>query len=164
MFNYKRLRYKSKADLCTYDEFQKCISDLIIDESVRSMKNFIQHSSVTCLDHSVNVAFHSFRVCFILGLDYKSAARGGLLHDFFLYDWHKTKPEKGLHGFTHPFAALENANRLFVLNKLEKDIICKHMWPLTLKFPRYRESFVVTLIDKYCTLIEIVKRGTNCNK
>jgi uncharacterized protein len=86
--------------------------------------------------------------------DYLSAARGGMLHDFFLYDWHITK-HGGLHGFTHSAAALENADRLFCLNDLEKDIILKHMWPLTIRMPRYKESFVVLIIDKYCASMEI---------
>lgn len=159
MLHFKRLRSNVKENFSNYYEFHNCINDLIQNEAVRSMKNFIQHSNVTCLDHSINVAYHSYKICVKLGFDYKSAARGGLLHDFFLYDWHKTKPDKGMHGFTHPYAALENANRLFVLNKLEKDIICKHMWPLTLKLPRYKESFVVTLMDKYCAFMEIIKQG-----
>ena len=63
---------------------------------------------------------------------------------------------KGLHGFTHPRAALEKASGLFELNRLERDIIVKHMWPLTLRFPRYRESYVVNLSDKLCAMAELL--------
>ena len=31
---------------------------------------------------------------------------------------------------------------------MEKDIILKHMWPLTIIPPRYLESFIVSIIDK----------------
>jgi uncharacterized protein len=103
------------------------------------------------------VSYNSYLVCRVLGLDYQSAARGGLLHDFFLYDWHITKHEEGLHGFTHPGTALKNANKKFSLNKIEKDIIEKHMWPLTIRFPKYKESFIVSFVDKYCSVIEIIK-------
>ena len=41
-----------------------------------------------------------------------------------------------------------------ILNKKEKDIIIKHMWPLTIIPPRYIESFIITLVDKYCALKE----------
>jgi uncharacterized protein len=40
------------------------------------------------------------------------------------------------------------------MNNIEKDIIEKHMWPLTLRLPRYKESYVVLMVDKYCALTE----------
>lgn len=119
------------------------------------MERFIQHRNTNCLEHSINVSYKSYLICRGLGLDYQSAARGGLLHDFFLYDWHITKPKNGLHGLTHPGTALKNADEKFSLNEIEKDIIEKHMWPLTLKLPKYEESFVVSFVDKRCTLREI---------
>ena len=44
--------------------------------------------------------------------------------------------------------------KIMELNKLQTDMILKHMWPLTLKLPRYRESYILTLVDKYCALSE----------
>ena len=43
----------------------------------------------------------------------------------------------------------ENAKKIFNLNKKEKDIILKHMWPVTLAIPRYKETFLMTYVDKY---------------
>lgn len=78
-----------------------------------------------------------------------------MLHDLFLYNWRKKENgRKGLHAFTHPRTALKNASSLFSLNDMEVDIILKHMWPLTFTFPRYKESFIVTFVDKYCALEE----------
>lgn len=80
---------------------------------------------------------------------------GGMLHDLFLYDWRKPRPNgKGLHAFRHSRLALNNAMSLFDLNSIEKDIILKHMWPLTISLPKYRESFIITFVDKYVTLLE----------
>jgi len=45
----------------------------------------------------------------------------------------------------------------FDLNDTEKDIIEKHMWPLTIRLPKTKESLVVSLVDKYCSLLEIAK-------
>jgi uncharacterized protein len=90
-----------------------------------------------------------------LRLDYRSAARGGLLHDYFLYDWHHA-PYK-LHGFKHPNRALKNAQNDFDLNKIEIDIIKKHMWPLTVTPPRYLESLIVGMVDKGCTISEVIR-------
>lgn len=137
------------------DEYNKCVWDLLEHEAVRSMEKFIQHGNVSCLDHSIAVSRISYRLCKKLGLDYRSAARGGLLHDFFLYDWHITKTQGGLHGFTHPVTALRNAKNHYSLNPVEEDIIIKHMWPLTVRAPRYKESLVVSLVDKYCSAAEI---------
>lgn len=141
----------------SFSEFLNCIEDLIEDEKIESLNDFTQHGSVTCFDHSLSVSYYSYGVCRLLRLDYRSAARGGLLHDLFLYDWHKSKLIGGLHGFTHPYTALENAKKSFQLNKMEKDIIVKHMWPLTILLPKYKESFVVSFVDKYVALIEIGK-------
>lgn len=152
----KRLKMISKAYTNNYIEFENCINDFLRDGNVYSMDKFIQHSDVTCLEHCFNVAYNSFLICRFFGLDYKSAARGALLHDFFLYDWHVTKPEKGLHAFSHPYIALKNADKIFDLNEMEKDIIVKHMWPLTVVLPRYRESLIVSFSDKFCALMETV--------
>jgi uncharacterized protein len=141
----------------SFGEFLKCIDDLIQDETIDSLNGFTHHGSVTSFDHSLSVSFYSYLVCRLLRLDYRSAARGGLLHDLFLYDWHKSKLIGGKHGFTHPYTALENAKKHFQLNRMEKDIIVKHMWPLTILPPRYRESFVVSCVDKYVALLEISK-------
>lgn len=136
--------------------YTNCIFNVINNASVRSMERFIQHSNVSCLEHCVNVSYYSFLVCRFFGLDCCSAARGGLLHDLFLYDWHVTSPKEGKHAFIHPSIALQNAE-IFELNDIEKDIIKKHMWPLTIVPPRYPESFIVSLIDKYCAVIETFK-------
>lgn len=152
-----KLKLHSKTNFKCEDEYKKCISDLINNPVVRSMEGFIQHSNISCLEHCINVSYNSYLICRRLDLNYQAAARGGLLHDFFLYDWHISKPKGGLHGFTHPFTALENANKYFNLNNVEKDIIAKHMWPLTLKMPKYKEALIVSFVDKYCALMETIK-------
>ena len=149
------MKKKLNTDTSNYIEFRQCINNLSISQEVNSMDQFIHHGNISCLEHSMSVAYRSYLVCKKLGLDYSSAARGGLLHDFYLYDWHIKNSHIGLHGFNHPYIALENANKYFVLNKIEKDIIEKHMWPITLKFPKYKESYVVLLVDKYCSFFEI---------
>ena len=146
-------------------EYYNIIKDMIETEKVKSMDNFIQHGSTTTLEHCISVSYASYRIAKKLKLDYISVARAGLLHDFFLYDWHKLPPEKRLfkkHGFTHPGIALKNAQEQFHLNKKEKDIIIKHMWPLTFtKVPRYKESILVSLVDKYISTKETIKNILN---
>ena len=134
--------------------FLNCVGDLLSDPSVQSMEHLSQHVDVSCLQHSIFVSYVSYRACKALGWNYEEAARGGLLHDLFLYDW-RTEPHEGLHGFSHPKAALKNAEQRFSLTDREKDIIVKHMWPLTLRLPRFKESFLVSGADKVCALAEM---------
>lgn len=149
-----RIRSDSQAE----ELYLQIIEDIIQHEKVLSMKNFIQHGNTSCLEHSLYVSYNSFLHSRRMGLDYRSVARGGLLHDFFLYDWHGEKPKEGLHGFIHPSIALENASKYFDLNKKEIDIIENHMWPLTIgQLPKYKETFVVISVDKYCSSLETLK-------
>jgi len=136
-------------NLNNYNLFYEYIKDIISDPLVLSMKKYKQHANINCFEHSIYVAFVSFRVCERLGFDSKSASRGGILHDFFLYDWHAGGRLNNWHGFTHPKIALNNASKYFDLNNIEKDIIEKHMWPLTIKRPKYKEALVVCLVDTY---------------
>lgn len=137
------------------DEFLSIIQDIINNETVQKMKDFRQHCNTSCFDHCLSVSYNSYLICKRLNLDYVSAARAGMLHDLFLYDWrYRENGRKGLHAFTHPRTALENSIKLFDLNKKEKDIILKHMWPITLIPPRYIEGFLLSIVDKYCTLYE----------
>lgn len=133
-------------------EYYSYVEDLINDEIVLQMKNYIQHGTTTCFQHCVNVSYYNYLLCKIFKLNCRDAARAGLLHDLFLYDWHD---EWNLtHGFTHPAAALKNAEKYFELTELEKDIIEKHMFPLNPKLPKHRETVIIILVDKYCGLIE----------
>lgn len=142
-------------------EYLACVSEIIEHEDVRSMKRYNQHRGVDCLKHSLNVSIFSYLICRKLGLDYRSAARGGLLHDFFLYDWHVGNPHGGLHAFRHPKTASINADKAFQLNQRERDVIKKHMWPLTLSLPKYPETFVVVLVDKFFCIREVFKSGNH---
>lgn len=150
-------------------EYIECVKDVFDSNPVKEMDEYIQHGSTTTLEHSIKVSYLSYKIAKRLGMDYKAAARAGLLHDLFLYDWHsqpKGEPLFQKHGFTHPRKALENANKYFELNDKEKDIIIKHMWPLTLRsVPKYKESFLVSFVDKYTssceTIVPIAKKAGN---
>lgn len=136
-------------------DFQSCVSDLIDTPAVQAMCSIPQHGDTSCFGHSVFVAYLSYRICRRLGWDARAAARGGLLHDLFLYDWRDHGSHSGLHAFSHPQTALQNAEQLCALTSCEKDIIRTHMWPLTpLAFYGYRESMVVSCVDKVCAFAE----------
>lgn len=136
-------------------EYMEIVKDLIINEIVLKMKLYRQHFNVSCFDHCLYVSYNAYLICKKHNLDYKSVARAGLLHDLFLYDWRKRENgRKGYHAFTHGKTALENAMKITNLNNKEKDIIKNHMWPVTLKLPKYKETFVVTYVDKRIAIAE----------
>ena len=81
-----------------------------------------------------------------------------MLHDFYLYDWHEKNNHKRPHAFTHPLTAYKNATSFFEISRIEKDIILTHMWPVTFfTVPLYRESLILTIIDKQCTTAEFFR-------
>jgi uncharacterized membrane protein/HD superfamily phosphodiesterase len=142
-------------------EFYEIIKDIYEHEEVLKLKLHYHHNS-SIYEHVMDVSYLSYKACKFLKLDYRSATRGALLHDFFLYDWRNHDvpdlPEDKYHGIEHPKIALANARKHFILNDIEKDIVIKHMWPLTLVPPKYKESFVVSFVDKYFASKEFVTK------
>ncbi|MDW7670258.1 MAG: HD family phosphohydrolase [Bacillota bacterium] len=145
--------------------YQKAVCDILENELFQSTRQFIHHKDITCLDHAVYVSYTSFCLAEKHRVDPVSTARGALLHDFYLYDWHHRRPDDSrllqLHGFRHPAVALRNAQVHFEINAVEADIIKKHMWPLTLfRLPKTKASILVSLVDKYCTTKEVTHAKT----
>lgn len=148
-----KVNLKDLEDLLAV-EYMSCVWDIIDNEKVEKLDNYEQHCHTSRLQHSVNVSYYSFLICRLLGWDYRSAARAGLLHDLFYYDWRVTKGNRSSHASWHPRVAYDNAKKICSLNKVEKDAILKHMWPCTFVPPRYKESYVVTFVDKVCAVME----------
>lgn len=140
---------------------EKYGDDIIHSNNFQMTKAHIQHGNMTVNDHCLSVARYSLILNKKLRLhcNKRDLIRGSLLHDYFLYDWHDKyhRDIKRLHGFYHPGIALRNASREYNLTEREKDIIKKHMWPLTVIPPRCREAWIVTTADKYCSLLETMK-------
>lgn len=139
----------------SFEAFLRETNDLLSHPKVQALGDYQQHGSVSRLDHSIYVAYMSFRIAVHLRLNAREAARGGLLHDLFFYDWHVSGPNCGCHAHRHPLVALENARKYFTLTKREENIIESHMFPLGYTLPRYAESFVVTFADKVCATCEV---------
>lgn len=128
---------------------------------IYEMNKYIQHGTTTTYDHVLAVARYSYLLSCRLPFKFNtnSLILGAILHDFYLYDWHENDKTHRLHGFYHPGKALINANKYFQLNKIERDIISKHMFPLTItKVPRYRESVIVCIADKIVATKETLSR------
>lgn len=132
--------------------------EILADEKVQQMKQYIQHGDITTYDHCIMVCLYAYMYAkkLKLDIDVRALVKGALLHDFFLYDWHKSAfTSDGLHGFSHPVTAERNARNNFLLSEKERKIIKNHMWPLTLtRIPTSTEGWLVCWADKYCSLKE----------
>ena len=147
---------------------QRSVNDLgrevLLSPNFNKSRYFTQHGDVSVRRHSLDVARTSLDISQKLeklGIhsSKRDLVRGALLHDYFLYDWHdKNRPGfKPWHGFYHPGVALQNANKEYHLSPREKDIIKKHMWPLTIVPPICREAWIVSTADKVCSLRETLR-------
>lgn len=160
--NHINKKLKAKAQkrkkLTIYHHIKKHGNDILQSPNFKKTEDNIQHGTMSVRRHSIQVAKFSLRLSnkFRIKCNQKDLVRGALLHDYFLYDWHD-KDHVGiqnLHGFFHPNVALTNAEAEYKLTNRQKDIIKKHMWPLTVVPPMCREAWIVSIADKYCSFME----------
>ncbi len=139
-------------------EYYVIVADLLALEQVQALKMFRHHIVTTRYQHCLNVSYYNYRLCRFFRLDANSAARAGLLHD--LYHYETSDYTHGVHAIRHssyhPMVALEGAEALIQMNDRERDMIEKHMWPVTHPRPKYAETYILTFVDKYCALIEFL--------
>lgn len=138
--------------------FFELIGDLYYTDEVQGQKIYRQHSSVNRLDHVRSVTYLTYVLADKWKLDVRAATRAAMLHDLVYYDWHDKAMWHRPHGFKHPRFAMQNAK---MLNKeitpKEEKIILRHMWPLTVVPPESREGWVVTIADKYCATVDMLR-------
>lgn len=122
-------------------------------------KDYIQHGDMSVYEHCFRVTYMSMALAdkLHIDIDRKSLIRGALLHDYFLYDWHDKDKTHSIHGFHHPATALKRAKEDYELNYIEKNIILRHMFPLTLVPPMCKEAWLVCIADKICATRETFK-------
>ena len=142
----------------TANSYYDCVKDIIGCQQVQELRSITHHISTTRFQHCVNVSYYSYMVCRKFNLNARSAARAGLLHDLFYYDRKQYNSEKSKyqlsHSANHAMQASANAAEITSITRLERDMIEKHMWPVTRPMPKYKETYIITIIDKYCAVLE----------
>ena len=133
------------------DEFELIINDINKNKEFLKLKN-IKHHGITRYDHCFRVSYYTYLITKKLNLNYISATRAALLHDFFTSEVENEGSVKRLR--KHPSIAVENAKKYFEINDLEEDIIKKHMFPVTIIPPKYLESWIVDIIDDISAIYE----------
>lgn len=143
------LKFKDK-------EYLNTVIDIIEHKEFNKTKD-IMHHGLNRFDHCMRVSYYSYKVTKWLHLDYEKVARAGLLHDFFFVDNSDIDITKRMDVLiNHPKYALINSKRYFELSEKEEDIISSHMFPVSLKTPKYMESWIVDIIDNIVAIFEAI--------
>lgn len=136
------------------------ILDLLDIDEIKKLKEFEHHRITNRLYHSIDVSYKSYLIAKKMGLKTESlreVSRAGLLHDLFYYDTKIEKHKK--HLSTHSELAVKNAEKICDLTDKEKDIIISHMFGVSFKhIPKYKESFIVSMVDKVVSINEVFNR------
>lgn len=141
-------------------------------------KYFKHHEKESVYEHSIKVSLIAYKMAKYFKANIKNCIIAGLLHDFYTHAWQYSKELEKLdykyqenlqkklpllkkHGFMHPYEAIVNANYYFndLINERISDAIIKHMFPLSIcttsRFPKYKESWIITIADKIVSIKEI---------
>ena len=136
-------------------DFASIAEEIINSDKYQSLKSE-NHHGLSRYEHSLRVARNTYRLSKKMKLDYVSATRGALLHDYFTdEDYRNTK---GMKKYSmHPVIALNNAIREYDLNPIEENVIVSHMYPMGKVKPNCKESWVVTSVDKSVAIYECAR-------
>lgn len=160
-----------------FQEWFDIVKDILLNDEFQKRKLFMHHPHLSVWDHSITVSYSSFILAkYFFNADVKITAIAGLLHDFYpdawIYNEELAKLDNGkyveemyrkhslfkMHGFVHAAAAAENYVKFFP--NLENDIITnsikRHMFPLNIIPPKYKEGFIITLVDKANSCNEVL--------
>lgn len=158
-----------------FDEWFDIVKDVLNHDEFQRRKLFWHHHNLSVWDHSILVSYKCFMASKYYGGDSRICALAGLLHDFYsqawIWDYELAKIDDGkylneffdkkplfkMHGFTHGKDAATNYVKYFPELEDERitNSIERHMFPLTIKMPKYFEGFILTGIDKFNSCSEL---------
>lgn len=158
-----------------FEEWFLIVEDILLNDEFQKRKYFLHHHNLSVWDHSILVSFKAFLVAKYFGADTRVCAIAGLLHDFYSQAWlysselekiddgkylrdcNVKKPFFKMHGFVHANDAALNYVKYFPELKDDRvtNAIKRHMFPLNIVPPKYKEGLIITVIDKINTINEL---------
>lgn len=134
-------------------KYYEIVKPILESAEFQRRKDFPHHYNESVYTHVLRVSYDCYQIGKKSNLDYKALAIAGLLHDFYEKPWQgdlERKPLFQRHGFTHAENARKNALKFFpnLMNEKIESMIATHMFPMNKKIPEYKESWVLTLVDK----------------
>ena len=113
--------------------FDNIAEDIINTDKFNQLKKE-SHHGLTRYIHVMRVSKFTYKISKFLHMDYVSATRAALLHDYYTSnDFDNITEIKKLN--KHPMVASKNASQDFELNEIEKNAIEAHMFPMGNTFP-----------------------------
>ena len=135
--------------------FDNIALDIIKTNKFNELKNE-SHHGLTRYMHVLRVSKFTYKITKFLKMDYVSATRAALLHDYYTgSDLENITEARKLK--EHPKVASNNALNDFNLNEIEINAIESHMFPIGKCLPKYKESWVLTTVDKGVATYEMTK-------
>ncbi len=111
--------------------------------------------------HMINTAYYSYWLCKVLNkigikTNTDELIISCLCHDLGIVGNRHHKYVTGPECLKqHPVDSIPIANQVMgSLTPDQEDTILNHMWPLSSSSPSCREGYILTIIDKYCSLLE----------
>lgn len=137
-------------------EFNNIVGDILNNKKFKDLNKELHHG-IARYEHSLRVAKMTYKfTSFFKMKNMEKTTRAALLHDFYtnedLKDASKTEKLS-----LHPSVACENAQKYYELSPMEENIIKSHMFPLKGETPKYKESVVVSLMDKSVATYEMFR-------
>lgn len=171
----KYLKFIS-GDNC-FENWFYIVKPILLNEEFQKRLKFKHHYG-SVFYHSVLVSFYAYKFALKRKCDSRVCAIAGILHDFYPYPWQYSKELEEMdsvylehlkikkklfqkHGFTHAKEAMENYHKYFpeyIDNKVDNAIL-RHMFPLNVRFPKYKESWIVTYADKVVATKELGRKN-----
>ena len=145
-----------KMNINQSEDFNSLIEDITKNNKFKILNKELHHG-ISRYDHSMRVAKWTYKVCnFFHMTETNKITRAALLHDF--YTDTDLVSETGHEKLgEHPSVALENSLKYFKLDKIQQDIIKSHMFPCTKVIPKYKESWLVSGVDKAVSTYEMLR-------
>ena len=138
------------------EDFNSIVQDIIDNQRFNKLKKELHHG-ITRYDHSMRVAKWTYKLCNLFKMKNKEAVtRASLLHDFYINE--DLISENGASKLgEHPSVALENSKKYFKISNMQADIIKTHMFPCNFDIPKYKESWLVSGVDKVIGTYEMLR-------
>ena len=161
-----RKKLKCTIDDPKFNDWFNIVKKILLNQEFQKRRLF-KHHTKSVWDHCIEVSFKSYKCALKFNADARVCAIAGMLHDFYPYAWqyseelenydkryldrlNRKEPFFKNHGFTHAREAYENYLKYFkeLDDKRISNCILRHMYPLNIIPPKYKEAWIVTLIDK----------------
>ena len=145
------------------EKMMKQEKDILFSERFFKAGEVRHHYNTSVADHSERTAAYAMRICSWLKrhsvrISEEDVVRACLLHDIGMTDEKVSGSVSFRKAYLHPKRSEQIAKNEFQANEVQCNAIRRHMWPICLIPPKFREGWVVMAADKCCSLWEITHK------